>query len=217
MNFRQLLAIASVGTIGIAGCDAGQFATGVQGGEVPVRVSAEVANAVVAGVAVEVTGPGIDNTIVANLPINEGMASGSVVVLAGSDRAFTLRAYDAQGLETHRGGDTLDIAADGTAVVDVAITPLVGDVEIDGRVGEYTITVTSPSPTIAVGQTVQLEATVVDSDGSTVPDAEVVWGSSNPAVARVASDGSAEALVVGVTTIGASYKGFSGTSSITVQ
>lgn len=216
MQFRHLLAIASLGVLGTIGCDAGSFVTATAD-EVPVRISVDVADLAVSGVAVEVTGPGIVNEIVANLPISEGLASGSISVLAGSNRAFTLRAFDAQGLETHRGGDTLNIAADQTTILEATLTPLLGAVDIEGRVGEYTVEVTPSTGSIAVGQALQLEVTVLDAHGAVVPDAGVVWGSSNPAVASVTSGGLVEGLVSGTATIGASFQGFSGTTSIAVD
>jgi hypothetical protein len=216
MRYHKLLALASVGSIVLAGCDAGGFVTASEL-EVPVQVSVDVANLEVAGVAVEVTGPGINQPIIANLPIANGAATGTVAVLAGSSRAFQLRAFNAQGIETHNGADTVDVAGSETSTLNVSLTPLVGDVGVDGRIGTYTLAVSSPATTISVGQTAQLTVSITDAYGNTVSDAQVAWGSSNPAVAPVTSGGVVEGLVVGTTTIGASYKGFSGTLTITVQ
>lgn len=216
MQHRVLTVLTAVGFVAVAGCDAGSF-TGTELTETGVTVTTEVANLAVSGVSVEITGPGIDSPIITNLPINSGVASGQVSVLAGADRAFMLRAFDAAGLETHRGGDTVDIAADASPSLNVSLTPLVGNVAVGGQIGDYTITVTLPSTTMAAGGSAQAQVTVVDAYGDTISSPGVSWGSSNPGVATITSAGVINALVAGQTTIGAAYRGFGGSATLTVQ
>jgi hypothetical protein len=217
MQFFGRAAAAAVMMLALTGCDSGGFITNTELPEATVRVSANVASSAVTIVALEVTGPGISTPIVANLPVSNGAAAGQVTVLAGSGRVFTLRAFDAQGYETHRGAETVNVASGNTTQLNVALSPLVGDVSVSGAIGGFTITLTPATSTVTAGQTIQLQATVRDAQGATVSGAQVVWGSTNPAVATVSSSGLLTARVAGTTTIGASYRGFSGTAAITVN
>lgn len=216
-GFRTLLALAGIAVIGAAGCDAGSFITSADPSEFPVDVTVNLAQHAVTGLSVEVTGPGIDQPIIANLPISGDVATGQVRVLSGSDRAFTVRAFDIQSMETHRGADTVDITADGLQSVDVALAPLTGDVDLSATVGSYTLTVSVPSATVAIAGTLQATVTVVDAAGNTIPSPQVVWASSNPSVASVTADGLITGLVAGQSSIGAAYEGFAGSVAITVQ
>lgn len=215
MELRTLAALVTASLIGITGCNAGSFVE-TDPAETPVEVFVDVANLAVSGVSVEITGPGIPQPIVANLPITSGLASGQITVLAGSDRSFLIRAFDLQALETHRGSDTVDIHADQTQAIEVPLSPLVGDVDVGARIGEYTLTV-SIATGLTVGGTAQASVTVVDAYGNTVASPQVTWGSSNPAVASVSASGLVEGLVAGQTTIGAAYQGFGGSAVVTVQ
>ena len=217
MMSSKLLGVALVATTAAVGCDSGAFVTGSGLEKVPVQVTTDVANLAVSGVSVEVTGPGMDTPILANLPITAGVATGSLEVLAGSDRAFVLRAFDVAGVETHHGADTVDVAGSQTTTLSVSLTPLVGDVDLGGQIGEYALVVTPRADTVAAGGTVQLSVAVTDAYGATVQNPTVTWGSLNPAVASVDATGLVSGLVPGQTTIAASYKGFSGSASVTVQ
>lgn len=213
---RETIAVALAGLLGMAACDAASF-TELQDGEAAIGISVDVASLSIGGVSVEVTGPGIDQAIIATLPISGGVATGQVRVLAGSDRAFLIRAFDMQGMETHRGADTLDISADAAVTLAVALSPLTGDVDVDARVGDYTLTVSLPSTTLAVGGSAQATVTVVDALGDTLQSPLVTWGSSNPAVASVTAAGVVQGLVTGQASIGATYEGFGGTYGLSVQ
>lgn len=215
MEFRTLATLVSVSLIGLTGCDAGSFVE-TSPLETPVEVLVDVADLAVSGISVEVTGPGISQPIVANLPITSGVASGQITVLAGSDRSFLIRAFDLQGLETHRGSDTVDIQADQTQAIEVPLSPLVGDVDVGARIGEFTLTI-AVATSLTVGTTAQASVTVVDAYGDTIQSPVVTWGSSNPAVASVSGSGLVSALVAGQTTIGAAYQGFGGSAVVTVQ
>ena len=198
-------------------CDAGAFVVGAEPTDMPIDISVDLAQYAVSGVSVEVTGPGIDNPIIANLPVDSGFATGQVEVLSGSDRAFTVRAYDAQSVETHRGGDTVDIAADAVQTLSMSLSPLTGDVGVDATVGSYTVSISLPADAILVGDSVQATVTVVDPAGNTVASPTVTWGSSNPSVASVTPDGLIQGLVSGQTSIGVSYEGFAADTTLVVQ
>lgn len=79
------------------------------------------------------------------------------------------------------------------------------------------ISVTPGTPTIAIGGTISLSATVRYSDGS-VSSTAVVWSSSNSSVATVgASTGIVEGIAPGTATVTASSVGLTGTAEVIVQ
>lgn len=217
MQFHKTTALALIGLFGVAACDAGLFVAPDSTVKAPVKVTADVGSLSVGGVSVEVTGPGISQPIIANLPVASGLASGQVEVLSGSNRAFTVRAYDMQGMETHEGADTVNISGNGTQTLNISLSPLTGDVDLGARVGDYTITITLSSGTMSAGASGQATVTVVNAYGDTLPNPAVVWASSNPVIASVDSAGAISALVAGQTTIGATYQGFGGSATLTVQ
>ncbi len=93
----------------------------------------------------------------------------------------------------------------GTAAITVAPVPVAS------------VTVSPSAPTVVVGTTVQLTATVRDEAGNSLTDRTITWSSDDSAVASVSSIG----LVTGVgtggpVTITATSEGKSGTAAITV-
>jgi hypothetical protein len=160
-------------------------------------VSASLAaNPEVSTVVVEVTAADISTPLVFNLTLSGGMAASTVTVPAGSRRKFTVRAYNASGIETHRGSKEIDVR-EGTSTTPVVISllSLAGSQPIEVRVSSHRIElaiapsldpVTGPL-VVAVGQTVTLVATIKDAAGATVtPGAgELQWASNKPALAIV--------------------------------
>lgn len=111
--------------------------------------------------------------------------------------------------------------AGGTAV----ITATVG-----GQSATATVTVLFPTQTVTLAPaagpattirqegSVQLTPTFVDASGATVTGRQVIWTSSNPAVARVSGSGLVSGLTDGTTTITATtLDGAAGTRVITVS
>ncbi len=78
------------------------------------------------------------------------------------------------------------------------------------------VSVSVPSNSISVGQSVQASASVKDANGNPIPSALVFWSSSNAAVATVALNGLISGVSVGTANITASNSGKSGTVTITV-
>ena len=68
----------------------------------------------------------------------------------------------------------------------------------------------------AIGETVQLTATVYDSADQPIAGASVIWASSDPAVATVSAGGLVTAEASGAATITATSGSASGTASVTV-
>lgn len=79
-----------------------------------------------------------------------------------------------------------------------------------------TVTIAQVPAELAIGNTLQLSATVLSATGSTLPGHPVSWSSSHPAVASVSSGGLVEALSAGTTAIQASSGGKSGSVELTV-
>lgn len=78
------------------------------------------------------------------------------------------------------------------------------------------VTVTPGSATMAIGQRVQLTATVVDSSGSQLSGRAVAWTSDQPTIASVAQDGMVTGVATGRATITATSEGKSGKATIDV-
>src|SRR5213083_80176 len=92
----------------------------------------------------------------------------------------------------------------GTASVTVTVAPVAA------------VTVTPSSGTVAIGQTVQLTATLKDANGTVLTGRPVAWASNNTPVATVTGTGLVTAKVAGSATITATSEGQSGTAAITV-
>ena len=78
------------------------------------------------------------------------------------------------------------------------------------------ITVSAPTTTIRVGDTVQLTATAQDADGNVLEDRDFSWTSGIGTVASVSPNGLVTGLVKGASEIRATAEGVTGTIVITV-
>lgn len=81
--------------------------------------------------------------------------------------------------------------------------------------GTGDITVSPPSAGIAIGDSIQLTAEVIDAAGLQLPGL-VTWSSSNASRATVSSSGLVKAISSGSVTITASIAGLEGTSTISI-
>ena len=217
---RRLITATLLSLLACSSCLSHEPA-GVNGGDVQTQlfIRAELTGTTVAMVVVEVTASDIQTPLVFNIPTVNGVAAGPISVRAGSNRTITLRAYDAGGVETHTGSVTLSIRPGTNPPIAIVLTPLVGDVPITVTLGSFTVRVGPGTALVAVGDTVQLTATVLDANNNPVP-AQVAWATLNAAVATVATDGPQTARVTGVgpggTTVFAVYGGIAGPATITV-
>src|SRR2546427_11147420 len=98
-------------------------------------VRADVSAAAVASLVVEVTAPDITTLLVFNIPIAGGVATGTITLTAGSNRTITMHAFDAGGVETHRGSATVTIVAGTNPIISLVLVPLAGDVPINATLG----------------------------------------------------------------------------------
>lgn len=178
-------------------------------------VRADVSATAVATLVAEVAAPDIPTALLFNIPVVAGVASGTIIVPAGSDRTVTLRAYNAGGILTHNGSAELDIQPGTNAAVAITLTPLTGDQPIVVTLGSFTITVTPSSPNVGIGGTVQLAASITDWNG-TPTTGTVSWATQNPGIATVDAAGLVTGTGVGSTKIGATFHGVTGTATVGV-
>src|SRR6266513_799529 len=187
---------------------------------VTLLVRADVTAAQVASLVVEVTAPDITTLLVFNIPITNGVASGTITLPAGSNRTITMHAFDAGAVETHRGSVIVAIRAGTNPTIELVLTPLAGDAPINATLGSFVVTVTPGADTLAIAGTAPLTASIVDGNGNPVID-RVVWAALNPGIATVASTGDRTAQVTavgpGTTSIVASFGGSGGTATIVVS
>lgn len=185
-------------------------------GLVSLTIQANISAAQVASVTVEVSGPGIDPPITINLSITGGIAQGTVTVPAGSDRTFTVRAFDANGVETHRGSVTRTVTEGSSDSFAVTLEPLNGQVEISVTIGTLAVTIAPDTATLTVGDTLSFVATATDVEGMAVTNPQFIWASSNSAFVSVSDSGTATALKSGAVTVVVSYQGVAAAATVTV-
>ena len=178
-------------------------------------VTADLSGTLVATVVVDVSAADIPTALVFNIPIVNGVASGTFTIPAGSNRTIVIRGFDAGGVQTHTGTVTTTVQAGNNASLSLVLTPLTGDLPITATLGHYVVTVTPASPSLLVNGTVQLSGTIKDSNNNPVVGV-VSWATKNPGVAIVDAAGLVTATGAGTTSITAVYQGVAGTATVTV-
>jgi glucose/arabinose dehydrogenase len=91
-----------------------------------------------------------------------------------------------------------------------------GDLQGNNPPAVAQVTVEAPASTVAVGDSVQLQAVALDADGNALEDRTVEWASANTDVATVSSTGLVTGRSVGEARISATVEAVSGTVAITV-
>jgi hypothetical protein len=185
------------------------------GSGVSVAITADLSATAATLVVVEVTAPDITTPLVFNIPVVNNIASDTITIPVGSARTITMRAFDAAGLETHRGSATVTVGAGTNPALTLVLTPLNGDQPITATIGHVTIAVTPPTPTVNRGATATLTATITDSNGNPVAGT-VSWATRNPGVATVSASGVVTGVAAGQTTVVATYQGAAGAATVTV-
>src|SRR5437016_849730 len=79
-----------------------------------------------------------------------------------------------------------------------------------------TVTVSPAAPSVSVGATVQLTATLKDASGNVLAGRSVTWASSTLGMATVSTGGLVTGVAVGAATITATSEGHTGSSAVTV-
>ncbi|MCE9574407.1 MAG: Ig-like domain-containing protein [Deltaproteobacteria bacterium] len=139
------------------------------------------------------------------------------VTWSSSDDAIATvsNAADSEGLAT--------AVAPGTTTIHAALSGKTGSTDLTVKQAALTsIAVTPTNPTVAVGLTRQFTAIGTFTDHTSADiTAQVTWASSDTAVAQISnasgSEGLANALTTGPSTISASLNGVTGTTALTVS
>jgi hypothetical protein len=185
--------------------------------QVPIRVTAFAVGTPVSTLVIEVTAEDIKGRLAFNLEVIDGVASGTIDVPSGEARTFTVTAYDDHHNVTHTGSKTTDVNPGSNPPLKVKLKPVAGEVDIEVTFGDYGVVVTpSAVEFTALGETVDLVATVFDQYDEEVPGAEVQWATTHPTIASVSSAGLVTALADGAATIVATYAGVAGICEVTV-
>jgi glucose/arabinose dehydrogenase len=207
--------------VGVVGCsveDPGEPET--EAPPVTLIVAASVGSTAVTTLVLEVSGPGIAANLVFNFAVVNGVATGTVTVPAGSGRTFVFRAFDAAGIETHRGSVTMDVRPGGNPGLSIVLAALAGELPIEVQLGTVRIAVAPSADTLAIGDSVVLTARVTDAEGNPVSQ-RVQWATLGPNVAVVAatsdSTGLVKAVGPGQTLVVATLGGVAGAASIVVS
>jgi hypothetical protein len=185
------------------------------GGLATLVIRADVSGTSVATVVVGVAAPDIPTTLVFNIPVANGVALGTITIPAGSNRAITLRAYDAGGVQTHEGSATLNVQAGTNPAISLVLRPLTGDLPITVTLGSFRVAVTPSANALANGATVQLSAAITDWSGNPT-SGTVSWATDAPGIAVVNASGLVTAIGAGTTTISATFRGVAGTATVSV-
>src|SRR5436309_12967927 len=128
----------------LAACSTGDV-TRPPAGDASLVVRVNVSGTAVATVVVDVSAPDMPTPLVFNIPVVDGVASGTITIPAGSNRTVAIRAFDAGGVETHTGSTTITVQAGTNPSISITLNPLTGDVPIEATLGSLTIAVT-PTP-----------------------------------------------------------------------
>jgi alpha-tubulin suppressor-like RCC1 family protein len=189
------------------------------GPPVDLIIRAEVgAEGIIALIVVEVTGTGIPVPIVANFPVVDQVAQGTIVVPAGNDRLFRARAFDATGNVTHEGMALEDVRPT-MDVVRIPLTARGTGVPIEATISGFQVQIDPVSAEIEAGEAAQFTATVTNGSGTpiAIEPADLTWASTNPAVVQVDANGLAIGWYQGIAQIVVSYEGVAAAADIAVD
>ena len=143
---------------------------------------------------------------------NGSLLAGQNVTWASSASAIASVAPD--GLVTARTAGSATISASaagktGSSTVTVAVPP-------PTSAPVATVTISAPAASLTAGSTMQLSATVKDTNGATMTGQSVTWSTSAPGIATVTANGLVTGVGAGSVTITATSSGKTGTAAITV-
>jgi len=200
--------LAAAALLGAAACARDLGPTGPAGDRQATVLFGVRAPAWVRLVSIEVSGTGIDSTLVYNLALNtNGVGSGALRVPAGSGRHVVASAFDDAGVLTHRGDTTVTLVEGANPALSLVLRPLSGTVPVVLSFGGSGVTISPGDTTIAAGDTVRYVAGGLDSLGVAIDPAAVVWASTDPSVAAVSPSGLVRGVASGTAYVLASYAG----------
>ena len=204
----------------ITGCGGDPVGPGPGDTEASIRVFANVANTPIDILVVTVSAPDITIPPVFNLPVVEGVASGTVRVPPGLTRTFAVTAYDASGEITHDGSATRDVQRGQNPPLSIPLTPRSGQVPLTISFGDFSVVVAPASAEIDLADPMtaftQLTVTVTNAQGDVIASPDVAWATTDPSRAQVNQLGLVTGLLAGEVDIVATYNGIAGISHITL-
>jgi hypothetical protein len=175
---------------------------------------------------VEVTALDITNPLIFNFDLpaepdpitGERSVTGILELPSGADRFFTVRAFNAEGIQTHEGQSLRDVQPGVNAdPVVITLLPINGETEVTVVLGDVELAVSPTTATIGLGGTVQLTASLTDGYGNPLADAEVDWATLDPTVATVDPVGLVTGVGQGSAQIVATFSGVGDAADITVE
>jgi hypothetical protein len=214
---RRLLAALFVVTAFVAGCRDG-MPTGpnpIPPGSGRLSVVAQFELNTATNLVIEVSAPDIPQTLVFNLEIVNGTASGSVTIPAGSNRLIVVRAFDGK-TETHRGSRSVTIVEGVNAPLSLTLLPLAGTVPVTVSFGVAVVSVTPLTWSLPVDSTVAFAATVMDATGAMEASPIVRWASTDTRKLTIDSTGLATARDTGTVMVVAVSGGAAARSTVTI-
>ncbi len=179
------------------------------------RVSALVAGTPIDLLVVRVTATDIPTPLVFNLPVQNGVAQGTIRLPPGIKRMITVDAYDTDGDITAEGIKTIDVKPGQNPPVSIPLVSKAGQVTITVTIGPVSVVVQPTAPTVQVGATVPLSVTITAANGDVLAG-PADWATTNPAVATVDGNGNVMGVMPGTVDIVASFAGVAGVSHVTV-
>lgn len=204
----------------LAGCGGDPIGPGPDDSEASIRVTANVSGTPINILVVTVSAADIPIPPVFNLPVVEGVATGTVRVPPGAARTFAVTAYDAGGEITHDGAATRDVQRGQNPPLAIPLTPRSGQVPLTISFGDFSVVIAPPSAEIDVTDpataSAQLTVTVTNGQGDVIASPDVAWATTDPSRAQVTQQGLVTGLLAGEVDIVATYNGIAGLSHITV-
>lgn len=179
------------------------------------RLTADVRGTSVNQLVVTVTASDLPSSLVFNIEVINGTASGTLRLPPGLARTIVVEAFDASNAVTHDGSATVDVRPGQNPPVSILLRPRAGQVPIVVTIAEITVQVTPNAATLNVGSTVQLTATILGPNNE-VLTGPITWATTNPALAKVDQQGLVTALAPGQLTVVAVSGGVAGVSQIAV-
>jgi len=215
MRVARLLALAAVMAVAVwSACT--DSPGGPQKPDGRLALVANVSGTSVQTLVVEVTADDIAEPLLFNIEVEDGIASGTLVIPAGSDRLITVSAFNGDGIETHEGSAETDVHPGPNLPLAIVLTPLTGELPIDVSIGHLSIVIEPAAVTLEVGETEQLEVTVLDVHGEPMA-ADVLWATSHPGVATVDQTGLVTGTGAGDGKIVVTFEGVAGVATVAVS
>jgi len=180
----RLKAAMVLATVLFAACAADSPLGGARASTVTMRFRTP---ATVQSLIVEVTGPGIDPSVVLNIPVGaDTVATGSLTLPSGSARRFVVTAVDTAGVQTHRADTTITLQPGANPSLAMRLEPLPSMLGITVTFGGVRLVVPDTSLLeLFVGDSANLYAYALLPNGDSVPPTSLSWSSTNPAFLTV--------------------------------